>query len=169
MVSLCEGGAESFLKVEVFLTLHTLLHPADLDTSPKKRRETPGFYGFVPPTGRGLIFFLMMVNSAAQFLARIVSVALLGAVSKTWAFGYLAGDLVSYLIYTLVRNDFFYFTPIQSYIGSIGLSLLMRTIEKVGRGMRGMVAFQYLSQQLLSNRLFATNHRSSPTSRLCCN
>ena len=102
-----------------------------MDTSPNKRREVPEFYGYVPATGRGLIFFLMMVNSTAQFLAKIISMALLGAVSKTWAFGYIVGDIVLFLLYTLVRNDFFYFLPIQSYIGSIGVSLVVRTMEKV--------------------------------------
>ena len=57
--------------------------------------------------------------------------ALLGAVSKTWAFGYIVGDIVFFLLYTLVRNDFFYYLPIQSYIGSIGFSLLMRIMMKV--------------------------------------
>ena len=102
-----------------------------MDTSPKMRRQTPEFYGFIPATGRGLIFFLMTVNSTAQFLAKILSMALLGAVSKTWAFGYIAGDLVLYLIYTLVRNDFIYFLPVQSYIGSIGISLAVRIMDKV--------------------------------------
>ena len=122
----------------VVLTAISLLTPCifavktlDYDTSPKKRRETPEFYGFVPPTGRGLVFLLMMVNSTAQFLAKIMSIALLGAVSKTWAFGYLLGDIGLYLLYTLVRNDFFYYVPIQSYIGSISLSLLTRIIMKV--------------------------------------
>ena len=102
-----------------------------MDTSPKKRRENPDFYGYVPATGRGLIFFLMMVNSTAQFLAKIMSMALLGAVSKTWAFGYIVGDIVLFLLYTLVRNDFFYYFPFQSYIGSIGSSLLLRIADKV--------------------------------------
>ena len=108
-----------------------MLHAADMDTSPKKRRETPEFYGYIPATGRGLIFFLMMVNSTAQFLAKIMSIALLGAVSKTWVFGYIVGDIVLFLLYTLVRNDFFYYFPFQSYIGSIGSSLLLRIADKV--------------------------------------
>ena len=108
-----------------------MLHATDFDTSPKKRHETPEFYGFIPPTGRGLIFFLMMVNSAAQFLAKIMSMALLGAVSKTWAFGYIVGDIVVFLLYTVVRNDFIFYVPIQSYIGSTGFSLVARIIVKV--------------------------------------
>ena len=108
-----------------------MLHIADMDISPKWRKTAPEFYGYIPATGRGLIFFLMTVNSTAQFLAKILSMALLGAVSKTWAFGYIVGDIVLFLLYTLVRNDFFYFPPIQSYIGSVGLSFIIRIAMKV--------------------------------------
>ena len=108
-----------------------------MDTSPKKRRETPEFYGYIPPTGRGLIFLLMTVNSTAQFLAKIMAVALLGAVSKTWAFGYLAGDLVLYFIYLLVRIDFFYFIPMPSFTLSVVHGLLCRTMVKVREGKSG--------------------------------
>jgi hypothetical protein len=106
----------------------------DMDTSPKKRRETPAFYGFVPPTGRGLVFFLMMINSTSHFLAKIMAIALLGAVSETWVVLYLLGDLILFILYTIIRNDFFYFIPVQSFIGSLALSLLMRTLEKVRYG-----------------------------------
>ena len=102
-----------------------------MDTSPKKRRATPEFYGLVPPTGRGLIFLIMMMNSTAQFFAKLMAIALLGAVSKMWAFGYIVGDIGLFLLYTLCRNDFFAFAPVQSYIGSIGLSLLFRIAGKV--------------------------------------
>ena len=132
-----------------------------MDTSPKKRRETPEFYGFIPATGRGIIFFLMTVNSTAQFLSKIMAMALLGAVSKTWAFGYIVGDLGMYLLYTLVRNDFFYFIPIQSYIGSIGYSLLMRIADKVRKVMLKQSNLLKLTKTFHKNRL-------SPTSQLYC-
>ena len=106
---------------------------ADMDTSPKKRRETPEFYGFIPPTGRGLIFSLMMINSTAQFLAKIVSMALLGAVSKAWVASFLVGDFVLFILYTISRNDFFYFIPVESYAGSVLASLLIRAVLKVRR------------------------------------
>ena len=103
-----------------------------MDTSPTKRRETPDFYGFVPPTGRGLIFMLMVVNSTSQFLAKIMAIALLGAVSKTWVVAYLLGDMCLYLLYKLLRNDFFYYIPVESYFWSIALSLGHRMLfEKV--------------------------------------
>ena len=98
----------------------------DMDTSPKKRRETLDFYGFVPPTGRGFIFVLMVVNSTSQFLAKIMAIALLGAVSKTWMIAYLVGDVCLYLLYTFLRNDFFYWFPFQSYVGSIVHALTSR-------------------------------------------
>ena len=108
-----------------------LLHITDMDTSPKKRRETPDFYGYIPATGRGLIFILMMVNSTSQFLAKIMAIALLGAVNKTWAFGYLAGDFGLFLIYTLVRNDFFYCVRMPSYAVAIVHGMLSRAVMKV--------------------------------------
>ena len=103
----------------------------DMDTSPTKRRETPDFYGYVPPTGRALIFVLMVVNSTSQFLAKIMAIALLGAVSKTWVVAYLVGDMCLFLLYKLLRNDFIYWIPIQNSVGSIALSFLMRITCKV--------------------------------------
>jgi hypothetical protein len=103
----------------------------DMDTSPKKRRETPDFYGFVPPTGRGFIFFLMVVFSTVQFLAKITAIALLGAVSKKWVVLYLLGDIVLYLLNKIIRNDFLSWVPIQSYVGSLAGSLLLRFTRKV--------------------------------------
>ena len=67
--------------------------------------------------------------------------ALLGAVSKTWAFGYIVGDIGLFLFFTLVRNDFFYYIPTQSYIGSVGGSLVCRIMNKVRRGAVNDVAF----------------------------
>ena len=87
----------------------------------------------------------MMVNSTAQFLAKIMSMALLGAVSKKWAFGYIVGDIVFFLLYTLVRNDFFYHIPLQSFIGSIGFSLVVRSVIKVNKGAVNEVTFSVYS------------------------
>ena len=143
----------------MFLTPLFLLHVSDMDTSPKKRREVPEFYGYIPATGRGLIFFLMMVNSTAQFLAKIMSMALLGAVSKTWAFGYIVGDIVLFLLYTLVRNDFFFFIPIQSYIWSIGVSLLIRIINKVSKGAVEVTFYIYSLTDLFTCNTITGCHR----------
>ena len=103
----------------------------DLDTSPTKRRETPDFYGFVPPTGRGLIFMLMLVNSTSQFLARITAIALLAAVSKMWVVAYLVGEMCLYMLYNLLRNDLINWVPVQGYVGTIAYSLFQRIIVKV--------------------------------------
>ena len=64
-----------------------------------------------------------------------MAVALLGVVSKTWAVGYLVGDLGLHFIYTLVRNDFIYWLPAKSLIASIVLSLIGRTLWKVRMGL----------------------------------
>ena len=73
----------------------------------------------------------MVVNSTSQFLAKIMAIALLGAVSKTWMVAYLVGDRGLFLLYKLLRNDFIYWVPMQSYSGSIAFSLLVRIAGKV--------------------------------------
>ena len=73
----------------------------------------------------------MLVNSTSQFLAKIMAIALLGAVSKTWVVAYLVGEMCLFLLYKLLRNDLIYYTPFQSYVGSIAFSLLSRIIVKV--------------------------------------
>ena len=103
----------------------------DYDTSPRKRQRDPDIYGFVPPTGCGVIFVLMVVNSASQFLGRVMAIALLAAASKTWVVAYLAGDMCLYLLYKLLRNDFVYWIPNRTYAGSIAFSLMNRNLLKV--------------------------------------
>ena len=104
---------------------------ADMDASPRKRRETPDFYGYIPPTGRGLIFLLMTINSTSQFLARILSIALLGAISTVWLLAYVIADNALFLIFKILQNDIFWFVPIQSYVGSVAYGLLTRVWMKV--------------------------------------
>ena len=73
----------------------------------------------------------MVVNSTSQFLAKIMAIALLGAVSKTWAVAYFVGDMCLHLLYKLLKNDLIYWIPLQSYGGSIAGSLLVKIIVKV--------------------------------------
>ena len=102
-----------------------------MDASPRKRRETPDFYDYIPPTGRGLIFLLMTINSTSQFLARILSIALLGAISTVWLLAYVIADNALFLIFKILQNDIFWFVPIQSYVGSVAYGLLTRVWMKV--------------------------------------
>ena len=80
----------------------------------------------------------MVVNSTSQFLAKIIAIALLGAVSKMWVVFYLVGDMCLFLLYKLLRNDFIYYVPIQSNVGSVALSFLMRIIVKVRVLLKGL-------------------------------
>ena len=61
-----------------------------------------------------------------------MAIALLGAVSEMWVFAYLVGDLSLFLLYKLLRSDFFYFVPVESYMGSIAVALVNRIAIKVG-------------------------------------
>ena len=102
-----------------------------MDTSPTKRQGTPDFYGYIPPTGRGLIFFLMTIYSTSQFLAKILAIALLGAVSSTWALAYLVGDLGVYILYKIVRGDLIYWIPLEGV--SIIYGVAAAIMQKVRR------------------------------------
>ena len=73
----------------------------------------------------------MVVNSTSQFLAKIMAIALLAAVSNTWAVAYLVGDMCLFFLYKLLRNDLFYWIPMRSYAGSITISIVCRVMTKV--------------------------------------
>ena len=73
----------------------------------------------------------MMVNSTSQFLAKIMAIALLGAVSKVWVVAYLVGDMCLLFLYKLLRNDLIHWIPIQSYVGSIAHCILAKILSKV--------------------------------------
>ena len=103
----------------------------DNDTSPAKRRQTPQFYGFVPPTGRGIVFFLMLITATSQFAAKIMSIALLAAVSRVWVAFYMLLDIGLFFMYTIFRSDFWYFIPFSNFSGALAHAALMRLILKV--------------------------------------
>jgi hypothetical protein len=56
----------------------------DFDVSPLRRREEPGFYGYIPDSAgrRTAIFFCMVMNSTLLLLLRSVSTALLAMVNR---------------------------------------------------------------------------------------
>ena len=59
----------------------------DYDVDPIKRRETPGFYGYIPDgVSRTLIFACMVVNSALLLLMRGFASAILMMTDKRYFF-----------------------------------------------------------------------------------
>jgi hypothetical protein len=55
----------------------------DFDVNPQRRRDEPGFYGYIPDSAgrRTAIFFCMIMNGALLLLLRSFSTALLATVN----------------------------------------------------------------------------------------
>jgi len=78
----------------------------DVDVSPQKRKETPGYYGYIPDGRERLwIFSCMLLNGALMLLIRSVTAALLMLVGKKYFMFYLGIDNVFYLLVKAARGD----------------------------------------------------------------
>ena len=75
----------------------------------------------------------MTIYSTSQFLAKILAIALLGAVSSTWALAYLVGDLGVYFIYKIARGDLIAWIPLESFGGSLIYGVVAAIMQKVRR------------------------------------
>ena len=104
----------------------------DWDTDPKKRIANPEFYGFIPNSARGgtVVFMSMLLLSAAMLLVRALVLVMLGLVSQSAALLYVCFDMGLYLLFKIVRGDFFYWLPLNGFLEIIA-SLLVRIISKV--------------------------------------
>ncbi len=102
----------------------------DYDVDPLKRKETPGFYGYIPDgMARTVIFGCMIVNSACLLLSRSVAVTLLALVDKRYLALYWFGDMAIYLLQKMVRDDFHYWVPLHGMFG-LAVSVVARMMVK---------------------------------------
>jgi hypothetical protein len=99
----------------------------DFDTSPAKRKENPRLAGATPDTSRGPFFFLLVVSSALQVVAKSFSSALLFIASPKTFLAYMVGDHAIYQLYLVVRGDHIFF---QAGLNT-PLSLAIRFMEKL--------------------------------------
>ena len=76
------------------------------------------------------MFILLTLTSASLLAARSLSTALLIMVNAKWLSVYIGGDLMIYLTQKILRNDFFYWIPLEGVLDFI-VSFLMRVIVKV--------------------------------------
>jgi hypothetical protein len=111
----------------------------DYDVDPSKRKETPGFYGYVPDGGsRTVVFVCMFVNSMLLLLLRGFSSALLISASPSYFFMYITIDMLVFLLYKIMRNDFYYWLPFTGITDTL-VSLVMRIIVKTISDYTGIV------------------------------
>ena len=104
----------------------------DWDTDPKKRAESSEFYGYIPSRARlrAVVFVLMILISAIMLIVRASAIALLGHISKSAVFAYIFIDMCLYLIFKMVRDDFFYWLPLHGWV-EMFFSFMSRIMVKI--------------------------------------
>ena len=67
----------------------------DFDTDPKKRAQTPQFYGYVPdePRKRSIIFFMLCFVPTFQILMKSLTLVILYMARPVYVFGYIGEDV----------------------------------------------------------------------------
>ena len=115
----------------------------DKDVDPKKRKESPAFYGYIPDGGsRTVIFGCMMLNSALLLLMRSLSAAMLMLVKKRYFVLYWAGDVALYLLQKVAKGDFRYWIPVDGAMGLL-MSLVIRVLGKTIVDFTGLIHFRH--------------------------
>jgi hypothetical protein len=99
----------------------------DYDTSAAKRKESPKLAGVTPDSSRGPFFFLLVISSALQVLARSLASALLIIVDKNYFLAHLLCDHAFYQIYLVIRGDHQFMLPSSNS----ALSIVQRFMEKI--------------------------------------
>ena len=115
----------------------------DFDVDPRRRKEAPEFYGYIPDDGkRTVIFVCMVINSSLLLLIRSLSAVMLMLVKRRYFLLYMAGDMALYLLLKVARLDFHYWMPIDGLLGLL-VSLLVRVIVKTITDFTGVVQFRH--------------------------
>lgn len=104
----------------------------DFDTDPSKRRDNPDFFGYAPDGSkqRTVLFGTMLLLSTVMLLVRALVLVLLGMVSRSIALLYIGVDLGLFLLFKILRDDFFYWLQVPPAIEIFG-AVLVRVIVKV--------------------------------------
>ncbi|GMI19234.1 hypothetical protein TeGR_g13668, partial [Tetraparma gracilis] len=115
----------------------------DFDVNPKRRRDEPDFYGYIPDaaSSRTLIFLCMIINCALLLLVRSVSMALLAMVGSKWVLAYLVSDMGLYFVYKILRRDLWHWVALEG-AASVVESVLERFVVKVLVDFTGVVQFR---------------------------
>ena len=105
----------------------------DLDTAPNKRRGNPGVYGFIrnSPTARSATFLCLFTLSLSHVMSKFLTIALLTSIDLTLTISYLAGDMILFWAYKLLRGDFRYWPnlpPVLSAVVSVCARFIIKTL-----------------------------------------
>ena len=77
-----------------------------------------------------VVFMSMLLLSAVMLIVRALVLVMLGLVSQSLAIFYICFDMGLYLLFKIVRGDFFYWLPLNGFLEII-VSLIMRIASKV--------------------------------------
>ena len=104
----------------------------DFDTDQPHRATQPLFYGYIKNGSeqRGRTFLLMTLVSSLHSLSRSLGYAILAVVDLNLALKFFVGEVGAYLLYKLLRRDFYYWLRLEGVL-SVIISLLERTVVKV--------------------------------------
>ena len=102
----------------------------DVDTDKKQRQKNQKFFGYIKDGRRGWTFLLMTLISTIHNLSRSLGYAILAVVDLNLALRFFVGEVGAYLLYKLLRRDFYWWMRLEGML-SVIMSLLERTVVKV--------------------------------------
>jgi len=112
-------------------TSATIAYDMDIDVAYNKTQ--PNFYGYIPDDigARGRCFILMTMISTLHNMTRSLGYALLIALSsgKSLAALFIGGEQILFLIYKMLRGDFFHGTRAEGSLAVIA-SVFARIVSK---------------------------------------
>ena len=102
----------------------------DFDTDQPHRDTLQIFYGDIKDGWRGRTFFLMTMISTLHNLSRSLGYAILAVVDVNLALKFFVGEAGVYLLYKLLRRDFYYWPRLEGVL-SVVTAFVVRTLGKV--------------------------------------
>ena len=102
----------------------------DFDTDQPHRVIQPKFYGYIKDGRRGRTFLLMTLISWLHSLSRSLGYAILAVVDLNLALRFFVGEVGAFLLYKLLRRDFYYFMRLEGVL-SVVTAFVVRTLGKV--------------------------------------
>jgi len=125
------SGAIISIGLSAFMTgLTSAMMAYDFDTDQPHRATQPLFYGYIKDSRRGRTFLLMTLISTLHNLSRSLGYAILAVVDLNLALKFFVGEVGTYLLYKLLRRDFYYWPRLEGML-SVIMALIARTLLKV--------------------------------------
>jgi hypothetical protein len=135
-----KGALASIIVSALTTGFNSAIVSFDFDVDPRKRKDEPNFYGFVPDSAgkRTAIFICMTVNSTLLLLLRSVSTALFALLGGEFVALYYGIDMGLFLLYKVARRDFYHWIPVEGTMCVVG-SILTRVMAKILTDFTGVV------------------------------